>query len=132
MDEARPRNHGKMGNDPTNLGHWTWAKTQGRHNHFLRVVAAYQPVVNNKETGSAYQQQQRYFRSVKEMRCPRQMFVQDLKHQLQEWLEEGDHIILGLDANDDVRDSPVQKMLVELGLKEAILDMHPQDPPETN
>ena len=42
------------------------------------------------------------------------------------------HIIIGLDANDDVRDSPVQRMLTELGLKEAILDMHPTDPPETN
>ena len=92
----------------------------------------FRSVVNTSDTFSAHQQQRRYFRSQGEMRCPRELFVIDLKLQLQEWLNKGDHIIVGLDANDDVRDSPVQKMLAELGLKEAILDMHPQDPPETN
>ena len=132
MDEAKPRMFGKMGSDPSNLGRWTWAKIQGRHGYFLRVVAAYQPVVNNADTGSACQQQKRYFRHKESWECPRKLFVKDLKHQLQEWLEEGDHIIVGLDANDDVRKSPIQKMFRELGMRESILDMHPADPPETN
>ena len=133
MGEARPRLFQKMGSDPTNLGRWTWAKIQGRNGHFLRVVSAYQPVKNTSETGSSYQQQLRYFREQGVHECPRTLFVRDLKHQIQEWLQEGDHIIVGLDANDDIRKSPVRKMLVDQGLKESVLSINaPSVPPETN
>ena len=133
MGEARPRLFQKMGSDPTNLGRWTWAKIQGRNGHFLRVVSAYQPVKNTSETGSSYQQQLRYFREQGVYECPRTLFVRDLKHQIQEWLQEGDHIIVGLDANDDIRKSPVRKMLVDQGLKESVLSINaPSVPPETN
>ena len=72
------------------------------------------------------------WRQEKVLEYPRGKNVLDLKHQLQEWLAEGNHITVGLDANNDVRDSPVQRMLTELGLKDAILSMHPNEIPETN
>ena len=50
--------------------------------------------------------------------------MRDLKHQLEEWKQEGDHILVGLDANDDIRKSPVQKMFTELGMHDAILGLH--------
>ena len=133
LDEFRPRTFQQMGSDPTNLGRWTWARIQGRHNMFTRIVSAYKPCKNTSNLGSSYQQQLRYFRSHDMYTCPRELFDTHLQHQLQEWMAAGDHIIIGLDLNDDARDCPTQRMLTSLGLRDAILDLHTVDePPETN
>ena len=133
FDDFRTRQHGKMGSDPENLGRWTWARVQGREGKFLRLISGYKPVKNTTDEGSVYQQQLRYFRSRGTFEDPRTLFDLHLKHQLQEWLQEGDQIILGLDANEDVRNGPVRTMLHELGMKEAILSLNrPHQPPETN
>ena len=132
LGDLRSRKHKDMGSDTDNLGRWTWIRLQGRHNSFLRVVSAYKPCKNTSDVGSSYQQQLRYFRSQHEYRCPRELFDLHLQQQLQEWMAEGDQIILGLDMNEDVRQGPTSKMLNQLGLKEAILDSHPSTiPPET-
>ena len=56
-----------------------------------------------------------------------------LQHQLQEWLAEGEHIIVGLDMNDDARTCPTTNMFRSLGLRDLILGMHShQTPTETN
>ena len=132
LGDMRSRKHGDMGSDPDNLGRWTWIRLQGRHNTFLRVVSAYKPCKNTSDTGSSYQQQLRYFRSQQEFRCPRELFDIHLQHQLQEWMEAGDQIILGLDMNEDVRTGTTAAMLRELGMSDAILSLFPNEqPPET-
>ena len=70
MGEFRSRTHGNMSQDTHNLGRWTSARIQGRHDFFLRVVSAYKPCKNTSDMGSSYQQQLRYFRSINDMRCP--------------------------------------------------------------
>ena len=132
MGEFRSRTHGNMSQDTHNLGRWTSARIQGRHDFFLRVVSAYKPCKNTSDMGSSYQQQLRYFRSINDMRCPRELFDLHLQHQLQEWLAAGEQIILGLDMNEDVRTGNTAQMLHQLGLRDVILTMHPDNPPETN
>ena len=56
LDEFRPWTFQQMGSDPTNLGRWTWARIQGRHNMFIRLVSAYKPCKNTSNLGSSYQQ----------------------------------------------------------------------------
>ena len=46
MNELRSRAHRHLGLDQENLGRWTWARIEGRAGHWLRVVAAYRPVIN--------------------------------------------------------------------------------------
>ena len=116
LDQFRTRTYKQMGSDPHNLGWWTWARIQGRHNFFIRIVSAYRPCKNTSNLGSSYQQQLRYFRSRGEFRCPRELFDLQLQHQLQEWMAEGDHIIVGLDLNDDARTCPTTDMLRSLGI----------------
>ena len=133
LDQARHRMHKQMGSDPDNLGRWTWVRLQGRHGFFVRIVSAYKPCKNTSDIGSSYQQQLRYFRAKQEFTCPLKLFDLHLKHQLQEWIDEREHIILGVDLNEDVRTGPTSRMLRELGLKDAITDLHhPSVPPETN
>ena len=129
LGEAKTRLFGTMGSDKDNLGRWTWARLQGRHNFFTRIISAYKPCKNTSDLGSSYQQQLTYFRGIGEFRCPLKMFDLDLQGQLQEWLGEGDQIILGVDLNEDARTGPTSKMLRELGLTDVLIQMHRPDVP---
>jgi hypothetical protein len=74
-----------------------------------------------------------YFRSKEEFTCPLKLFDLHLKQQLQGWLTEGEHIIIGLDMNEDARQGDTAGMFREIGLVDAILILHKSDsPPETN
>jgi hypothetical protein len=58
--------------------------------------------------------------------------MEDLTKAIKEWKELGDHIIIGMDANEDVRKGTVHTTFAELGLGEAILDKHKdKSPPAT-
>ena len=130
MHDALPRAP-TFGCDESKLGRWTWVRLQARENRWLRIIAAYRPVIST-ELGSTYVQHERYFRALENYTCPRKQFLIDLKVDLKVWLAAGDHIILGMDANEDVRSGAVHHMLSELGLRELILDLHEgHDPPET-
>ena len=50
-----------------------------------------------------------------------------------EWLEEGDQLIISIDANEDVHTGATVNFLQALGMREAILDKHSQSsPPATH
>jgi hypothetical protein len=66
----------------------------------------------------------------KDDRNPRTAFYEDLQAQISLWIEEGDQIIVGLDANDDLRnddlcDSIVNTMFTSLNMRAAIREHHP-------
>ncbi len=119
MNELYPRVHGKMGSDPENLGRWTWARIQRRENQWLRLVSAYRPVHNTSDIGSSYQQQLRHFRTKGDKRCPIKIFDEQFLHQLQEWMSQGERIVVGIDANSDVRSGPVKNSSLKLDCTNA-------------
>ena len=93
----------EQGEDPSGLGRWAWHKYRGKDNLTLRVVSAYRP--NGPGMGgthTVYAQHLRHLLSTKDDRDPRVAFCEDLKAQLSSWIEEGNQIIVGLDANDDL------------------------------
>jgi hypothetical protein len=50
-----------------------------------------------------------------------------------EWMDEGDQLIIGIDANEDVRTRATAEFFQTLGLRDAILDKHSQlSPPATH
>ena len=58
--------------------------------------------------------------------------LDNLYAELSAWKEQGDHIILGMDANDDVSQSPIHSFFHLLGMKEAILSKNKHiSPPAT-
>jgi len=122
----------QSGTDPSGLGRWTWTRIQGREGFWLRVVSAYRPVHNTTELGSTYQQHLRFLRSRNKRKDPRDQFLIDLKQQLQQWLLLGDNIMVGIDANEDVRHGDTHSMFHDLGLHDLILHHHHTlIPPET-
>jgi hypothetical protein len=55
---------------------------------------------------------------------PREAFIVDFEQQANKWQEEGDLLVVCLDANEDVREGPVSDMFERLGLQEVILTRH--------
>jgi hypothetical protein len=92
------------GNDPSNLGRWTWSLLRGRNGIATRIISAYRPVRSfNDEALTVYSQHELYFRQLDEWRDPRQAFFEDLDQSVTQWLLAGEQIILGMDLNEDTR-----------------------------
>ena len=61
------------------------------------------------------------------------IFDNDLVNSIKAWILLGDSIVLGIDANDDVRHSRLTNQLSEIGLRDGILSTHPSmSPPATH
>jgi hypothetical protein len=127
LGETRHRLCG-TGEDLTGLGRWVWMRYKGKGEHHLRVVGAYRP--NPKGTGenTVHAQHQKYLLQQEDTRDPQVAFNQDLAKQIKKWTLMGDQIIVALDANDDLRDGSVKRMMARQGLREALLTQHKSIP----
>ncbi len=79
-----------------------------------RVVCGYNPCNSAKLiSGTTYQQHRRYLVSKqKDLTCPRKKFHDDLINLLKKWREEGDHLVVCLDANEDIYKKSLGKSLI--------------------
>ena len=69
-------------------------------------------------------QQATYLESQDDDQCPRLAFTEDLLKEVATWKLEGDQIIIGMDANDDVQDSHFAAMMCRAKFFEVIMDKH--------
>jgi hypothetical protein len=85
------------------LGRWTVMTLEG-DGACTRIVCGYNPCGNNKlNSGTSYQQQKRFFVTTqKDLMCPRKRYHDDLISQLRKRHEEGDHLIVCMDANEHI------------------------------
>jgi hypothetical protein len=78
--------------------------------------------------GSVYVQHLNYLRApaIKRYKeCPRQAFITDLENRIRAWQTLGYEIVMGLDANEDVRNGEVAAMFARVNMQNAILSHHP-------
>jgi len=101
------------GADGSALGRWTWTKYQGKNGQTLRVIAGYRP---NPPQGpySVYAQQNAFFHSIQRDTCPRRAFVEDLVVQLQEFIDQGENLLLMLDGNCSMKNSDLSSALEQI------------------
>jgi hypothetical protein len=114
----------ESGHDKLGLGRWTWTRYRGKQDHSLRVISAYRPVLSKSGTTSVWSQQQSFFDARNDDRCLRDIFVRDLVTEVQSWMESGDHIILGINANEPIQSGKVLQALQRLGLVEILSSTH--------
>ena len=57
------------------------------------------------------------------------MILADIRLLLEEWIAEGDQIVVAMDANEDVRAPALASMFQDLGMVEVILHQHTQAQP---
>jgi hypothetical protein len=117
-------------NDPSGLGRWTWTSFRGKNQLVVRIITGYRPVVDySDKPGSVYSQHERHLLKNKDDRDPRLAFYEDLDLDIQVWLAAGDLLILGLDANENVRDGTTLQYIQKWGLQDVHSTRHPTLPP---
>ena len=93
------------GKDDSGLGHWTYMTFKGKEGFTTRVVCGYNPCYSSRKSGTstAYQLQKNYWVGTKKnMVCPRTKFREDLISLLKGWREQGDRLVVCLDANEHI------------------------------
>ena len=55
---------------------------------------------------------------------PIQLFDDDLCKEIQEWLDIGDSIVLGIDMNADVQTGKLARQFKNMDLKNAVFSLH--------
>jgi hypothetical protein len=105
----------ESGKDPTGLGRWSVMTLQGNGVQ-TRIICGYNPCGNNKlNSGTSYQQQRGFFVTKrKDLICPWKHFHNNLLEQLTKWQEEGDRLIVCMDANEDVYRKSIGRSLPNL------------------
>jgi hypothetical protein len=127
LGETRHRLCGK-GEDSTGLGRWTWMRYQGRGDCHLRVIGAYRPNPKGEGDQTVHAQHQKYLLQQKDPRDPLVAFDQDLDKAIKQWSDMGDHIVVALGANDDLRNGIVKRGMARRGLREVLLSKHRDKP----
>ena len=115
----------ESGKDESALGRWVVMTFRGENGLTTRVVSCYNPCYNKNLTSkTSYQQHRRYFiLRENDDTCPRKRFRQDLVRQLKSWRENGDRLIVCMDANEDIYKKSIGKELTEtngLNMKEVV------------
>jgi hypothetical protein len=115
----------KHGSDPTKLGRWTFVRVHGRRGEATVFVSAYRPCKNKTGPGLVWSEQDRYYQQ-EGKRNPdiHEEFITDLCYAIGRWKDEGYHVVLGMNANEDVRNGPVSKRLEEVGMMEGVINHH--------
>jgi hypothetical protein len=115
------------GRDDSGLGRWVVMVFRGENGLTTRIVCGYNPCYNRKQQSrTSYQQARRYYiTKEKDVTCPRKRFRDDLIKQLTQWREEGDRLVVCLDANEDIYRKELGKKLTAadgLNLTEVVGD----------
>ncbi len=63
--------------------------------------------------------------------CPRDIILHDLSREMREWQDDGDHLIVLNDFNDDVTAATTRTWATQLGLVEALTWLIPGEAPPT-
>ena len=97
----------KCGYDKSGLGRWTWMKIQGKHNTFTRIVSAYRPIKSN--ISGATKQYTVYAQHLRANgKDPLQAFWTDLRAQIQEWVQQGDNLVVCGDWNQPITHTDIK------------------------
>jgi hypothetical protein len=96
-----------------------------------RFVCGYNPCYNkNPDSSTTYQQHRcSFINQRKDLTCPQTKFCKDLVSQLWQWQQDGDKLIVCLDANEGIYPKLIGKALTDLGglrMKEVVGDFTQQ------
>ena len=110
------------GVDSKRLGRWACTRLQGSCGRYVRMISIYRPYKNTTNLNSAYMAQYRYSLKNKGGKCPRELFLEDLQQEINEWLELGDSIIVAGDFNEDIRSEQINNWKERLGLEDVFME----------
>ncbi len=110
----------ETGKDPYGMGRWAWSRIRGQEGVHTRTVSVYRPCqIGGPESVGA--QHRRVMSQLDRDEDPRAAVYRDLGQDVEKWLADGDNLIIGIDANEDIRTGDTKKAFEEWGLREAII-----------
>jgi hypothetical protein len=89
----------------------------------LRCVTIYHPY-NSFGALTVASQHRQYFQTQNDDRDPRVAFLEDFEVELQEWIDLGDHVVVGGDINEDVSHPDIEALFLRHGLHNVIFSHH--------
>jgi hypothetical protein len=124
----------EQGTDPEGLGRWCWQLYRGKNNSLLRVITAYRPNFKDEaQVQTVYIQQRKRFLELGQVhREPRQAILDDLASLIHEWKGNGEHIVLMMDANEDVRTGNIKTFLDATDMRDVVMSTHGSEAPNTH
>jgi hypothetical protein len=108
----------EKGRDNSNLGRWAWTKLRGKNGITLTIISAYRPNPPSAGVMGVYAQHCKYFNSINQDICPREAFITDLTEEITKFKANGDHVVVMLDGNEDMRRGDIQCHFTNLQLRE--------------
>ena len=120
----------RPGDDILGLGRWCWTRLRGPNGFHIRIISMYRPCFSNGPL-STYQQQVRKLSKLGRYDSPRDEVLKDISKDIQLWQDDGDHIIVLTDFNDDVAAADAKNWAAKLGLVEAITYLNSAPVPPT-
>jgi len=118
------------GADVLGLGRWCWTKLRGPNGFHIRIIVMYRPCFSTGPL-STYQQHVRKLSQLHRYVCPRNELLTDISKEMHLWQDEGDHLIVLTDFNDDVTAAEARAWAADLGLVEAITYLNQAPAPPT-
>ena len=122
---ARMKNKGV---DPRGLGRWTWIRCGEENKLHTTFFSVYRPCVPSTSAGSTTYDQHLRHLGAKE---PREALLEDLTAEIKVFQEKGDNIIVGMDANENIKSRRIKKFMADSNLKNAVLELHGDQCPST-
>jgi len=127
--------HGVAGSeqDYTRLGWFCWTTYQGKNNLILQIISGYQLCNSDNGHLSVLQQHWQYLDQYQpdNKAHPCNLFWTDLRTILQQWMDQGDQIIMGIDANKDIQHPDITTFYDEFGMTKILIAKHRQEAPPT-
>jgi hypothetical protein len=120
-------------NDKTQdeYGRWSSTKLQGCQSSSVRLISAYRCVRNLTGPLSVWNQQRYLLDLERNPTDPIEQFDTDLVTFITQCIQNGEHVILGIDANEDVRTGVFGKKMNDLGMKDVCVHRHGFEAPPT-
>jgi hypothetical protein len=119
----------ETGADECNLGRFAWTKFKGRNGHIARIVSIYVPCRTGRSSGDlmVMNQHRRYFEDKGQLDCPRTILLEDIWMLLQTWQHSGEHLVVFINANENMTNGPFHEMFTgpSLHMREAVTHQHP-------
>lgn len=93
----------EVGSDTTGLWRWSWLTLSGGTTT-THIISAYLPRKPNQHSRgrTVWEQHSQHFGTKCIMRSLSAIFITDLLSMISQWTLSGDHIILAMDANQDI------------------------------
>ena len=87
-------------------------------------VSAYRPCKNTAGISTVWSQQERYFQSKGSDQDIHEQIINDLTTAIGKMTDNGDHVVLGMNANEDIRNGSVTLALEDVGMLKGIISKH--------